>query len=142
AFHGLGNAVDRHETVDHAAIALILAIAVVATTTVVTVAATVVAVAAAVIAVAVLLLLLCVHHCLLECEAGFTRRIRQRLDASVEQITAAIEHDGLDLGFFRALGDERAHGLGGSGGGAVLRRSFDFLLGRRSSSKRFAGSVV
>src|SRR5689334_4281281 len=44
----------------------------------------------------------------LEVEAAFTRGIGQRLDASVIEIAAAVEHDVLDSLFLRALGDQLA----------------------------------
>src|SRR5437588_710164 len=50
----------------------------------------------------------------------FARRVGQRLDATVIEITAAIEHHVLDALLGRALGDEPADRLGGIDVGARL----------------------
>jgi hypothetical protein len=43
---------------------------------------------------------------LLKVESAFTRGIRQRLDASVIKIAAAVEHDVLDAFFLGSLGNQ------------------------------------
>ena len=47
-----------------------------------------------------------------ERQAAFTGGVGQRIDAAVIQVTAAVEHDSLDAGGDRALGDQLADGRG------------------------------
>src|SRR3954471_20202937 len=60
------------------------------------------------------------HHPL-EVQATFARGIAERFDAAVVAIAAAVEHDILDALLDRALGNQRAHRLGGLDIGARLR---------------------
>ena len=55
---------------------------------------------------------------ILEVQAALARRIRQRLDAAVIEIAAAVEHHVLDALGGGAFGDELAHRLGGLDVGA------------------------
>ena len=54
-----------------------------------------------------------IHHLdPLEVQACLAGSIGERLDAPMIEIAAAVEHDLLDAGLERPLGDELAHGLG------------------------------
>src|SRR5687767_15452742 len=59
----------------------------------------------------------------LEFQSALARRISQRLDASVIEIAAAVEHDVLDALLHGALRHELADGLGGIDVGAGLQAS-------------------
>src|SRR5215472_8799007 len=56
----------------------------------------------------------------LEAQPAFAGGIGERLDPAMEQITAAVEHDLLDPGLDRALGDQAANFLGRTDIGARL----------------------
>src|SRR5271154_3572200 len=78
----------------------------------------------------------------LEIQSGLARGIRQRLDATVIEIAAAIEDHVLDALLLRSLGDQLANGLrrGDTGAGfQSLQRRF---LQRRRSDERRAVIVV
>src|SRR6185312_9919200 len=72
----------------------------------------------------------------LEAQPAFARGIRERLDASVIEIAAAIEHDFLDAVLHRALRQQLADGLGGIDVGAGLLAHF--LFHRRGGRERLA----
>src|SRR5216684_1567 len=79
---------------------------------------------------------------LLEAEPAFTRGIRERLDAAVIEIAAAIEHHFLDAVLHGAFRQQLADSLGrvdvGTGVAALAHR----LLQRRSRRQRLALQVV
>src|SRR5712691_5792144 len=78
----------------------------------------------------------------LETQSAFTRRVRERLDAAVIEIAAAIEHHFLDAVLHGAFRQQLADGLGrvdvGTGVAALAHR----LLQRRSRRQRLALQVV
>src|SRR5665213_4068094 len=78
----------------------------------------------------------------LEVKSAFAGSICQRLDTSVIEITATVEHHVLDALFLGAFGDQLADRLGrldvGAGLGAFAQR----LLKRRGGSDRPALLVV
>src|SRR6185312_8417007 len=77
---------------------------------------------------------------LLEAQPAFARGIRERLDASVIEIAAAIEHDFLDAVLHRTLRQQLADGLGGIDVGAGLLAHF--LFHRRGGRERLALQIV
>src|SRR6185437_8867375 len=76
----------------------------------------------------------------LEVQSAFARGIRERLDAPVIEIAAAIEHDLLDAVLHRALREQLAHGLGGVDVGAGLLAHF--LFQRGGGRERLALQIV
>ena len=78
----------------------------------------------------------------LEAQPAFARSIRERLDAAVIEIAAAIEHDLGDAVLHGTLGQQLADGLGRidvrPGLAAVAHRLFE----RRSGRKRLALLIV
>jgi len=58
------------------------------------------------------------------------------------EIAAAVEHDLLDAGLERPLGDELAHGLGRGEVAALGERAFEVLVQRRSRRHGLAGGIV
>src|SRR5690606_17771941 len=75
----------------------------------------------------------------LEVQAGFTRGLRQRLDAAVIDVAAAVEDDVLDALLDGAFGDQLANG-GCSGDVRTLGTLAAFQ--RRGSGHRDALGVV
>src|ERR1700745_3646150 len=76
----------------------------------------------------------------LEAQSALARGIRQRLDAAVIEIAAAVEHHFLDAILHRALRHKLACGLGGVDIGTGLVAHF--LFHRRSRRQRLALLVV
>src|SRR5262249_45578368 len=78
----------------------------------------------------------------LEAEPALARGIRERLDAPVIEIAAAVEHDFLDALLHGALGKQLANRLGRIDVGAGLAAIAQRLLQRRGGSDRLALLVV
>src|SRR5271169_917237 len=78
----------------------------------------------------------------LEFQAGLARGIRQRLDAAVVEVAAAVEDYVLDALFLRTLGDQLADGLRRGDAGAGFQALHRRLLQRRGSDQRGALIVV
>src|SRR5262249_26966177 len=78
----------------------------------------------------------------LKVEAAFTRSIGERLDASVIEIAAAVEHDVLDTFFLGPLGDQLADFLGRSDVCASLGALAHWLFDRRSGNQCRALHVI
>src|SRR5689334_7770075 len=78
----------------------------------------------------------------LEAEPALARGIRERLDAPVEQIAAAVEHDFLDTLLHGALGKQLADRLGRVDIRTGLAGIAQGLLQRRGGSHRLALQIV
>src|SRR4029077_12321393 len=78
----------------------------------------------------------------LEFEAALAGRLRQRSDASVIPITAAVEDHIPDALAERPLGDQLADRRGGADIGAGLEASAHVLLDRRGGRERLAFFIV
>src|SRR6516164_8646362 len=77
-----------------------------------------------------------------EAQSALARRIRQRLDAAVIEIAAAVEHNFLDALLHRPLGQQLADGLRGVDVGAGLGGVAHLLFQRGGGSHRLALQVV
>src|SRR5436305_1619857 len=78
----------------------------------------------------------------LEAEPAFARGIRERLDAAVIEITAAVEHHFLDAALHRAFRQQLADRLGRIDVRAGLAAVAQRLLQRRCRGQRLALQVV
>src|ERR1700722_1156679 len=75
-----------------------------------------------------------------ELQAALAGSLRERLDTAVEEVARAVEHDGVDAGCLRTLGDglaDRSSTRGGAGVG-VAEDGTQRRLGRRRSDDRVA----
>ena len=73
----------------------------------------------------------------LELQAGFARRIGQRLDAAVVRKTRAVEGDVLDAGSLRLFGDALADQGGSSDVATLARWSASCARTSASASRRW-----
>src|ERR1700720_3844016 len=78
----------------------------------------------------------------LELYPRFPRRTRERLDAAVVLVPAAVEHYFADSSGFGALGDSFADDLGRGDVAATFEILFRFFVDRTGGSQRFARTVV
>src|ERR1700730_11276555 len=78
----------------------------------------------------------------LELYPRFPRRIRERLDAAVVLIPAAVEHYLADSSGFGALGNRFADDLGRGDVAAALEVLFRFFVDRAGGNQSLAGAVV
>src|SRR4029079_1164585 len=78
----------------------------------------------------------------LEIQPCLAGSVGERFHAPVVEIAAAVEHDVLDPGIDRPLGDELADGLSRGEIAALLERALEVLIQRRGGSDRLAASVV
>src|SRR6266851_1628658 len=78
----------------------------------------------------------------LELQPRFPRRIRERLDAAVILVPAAVEHHFADSGGLGALGDGFADHLGCRDVAATLEILFGFFVDRTGGDQSLARAVV
>src|SRR5229473_2284827 len=78
----------------------------------------------------------------LENEPALAGGVGQGLDPAMEEIAAAVEHDGGDAGGLGALGDELADGRRGGPVGALLQALAQALVDARRGRHGAAGGVV
>src|SRR5260370_38526342 len=78
----------------------------------------------------------------LESEPALAGGVGQGLDPAMEEIAAAVEHDGGDAGGLGALGDEPADGCRSGLVGALLEALAQGLVAARPRGHRSAGGVV
>src|ERR1700756_4789456 len=79
------------------------------------------------------------NRCLLEFQTVFARRVSERFDVAVIEVSAAVEDHARDALVFRALGDQRADRFRGGGVGTLDAR---VRILRRSGDQRLAGRIV
>src|SRR6266550_3969075 len=79
------------------------------------------------------------NRCLLEFQTVFARRVGERFDVAVIEVSAAVEDHARDALVLGALGDQRADRFRGRRIGAL---DVHIAVLRRSRGQRFAGRVV